>query len=81
MGKRYVDLEDVVCDLRLRGHVIETFLSQTLKESRFAPKFGDNVTIVLLQEQIDALQFLIGEQQTQVLDLHKRFYADTKCEP
>ena len=58
--------------------MIEAFLSQTLKETTCAPKFGDTVTIILMQEQIDALHFIIGEQQTQVLSLHKRFYADVE---
>jgi len=80
LGKRYRDLESEICDLRLRGIVIEAFFSQTISETVGAPKFGDNVTIILTPEQADALQFLIGEQQTQVLNLHKRFYADMECE-
>ena len=78
LGRRYREWESDICDLRLRGIVLEAFFSQTISETRGAPKFGDNVTIVLGQEQIDALEFLINQQQTQIMSLHRRFYADVE---
>ena len=80
LGRRYRDWESEICDLRLRGIVLEAFFAETIRETRGAPKFGHNVTIVLGQEQIDALEFLISQQQTQVLNLHRRFYADLEGE-
>ncbi|WP_020092308.1 hypothetical protein [Methylobacterium sp. 285MFTsu5.1] len=78
LGKRYRECEGDICDLRLRGIVLEAFFSETIRETEGAPKFGKNVTIVLTREQIEALDFLISQQQTQVLALHRRFYADVE---
>ena len=78
LGRRYRECESDICDLRLRGIVLEAFFSETIRETEGAPKFGQNVTIVLTREQIEALEFLISQQQTQVLSLHRRFYADVE---
>ncbi|SFT24749.1 hypothetical protein [Methylobacterium sp. yr668] len=78
LGRRYRECESDICDLRLRGIVLEAFFSETIRETEGAPKFGKNVTIVLTREQIEALDFLISQQQTQVLSLHRRFYADVE---
>ncbi len=80
LGRRYRECESDICDLRLRGIVLEAFFSETIRETEGAPKFGKNVTIVLTREQIEALDFLISQQQTQVLSLHRRFYADVEGE-
>ncbi|MGU3543671.1 hypothetical protein [Methylobacterium sp. A52T] len=80
LGKRYRECESDICDLRLRGIVLEAFFSETIRETEGAPKFGKNVTIILTREQIEALDFLISQQQTQVLSLHRRFYADVEGE-
>ncbi|MEE7489424.1 hypothetical protein [Methylobacterium oryzae] len=78
LGRRYRECESDICDLRLRGIVLEAFFSETIRETEGAPKFGKNVTIILTREQIEALDFLISQQQTQVLSLHRRFYADVE---
>ncbi|KQS65951.1 hypothetical protein ASG32_30940 [Methylobacterium sp. Leaf361] len=80
LGRRYRECESDICDLRLRGIVLEAFFSETIRETEGAPKFGKNVTIILTREQIEALEFLISQQQTQVLALHRRFYADVEDE-
>lgn len=78
LGKRYCDWESDICDLRLRGVVLEAFFRETIRETEGAPKFGDGVTIILTREEIEALEFLISQQQTQVLGLHRRFFADVE---
>lgn len=78
LGRRYRECESDICGLRLRGIVLEAFFSETIRETDGAPKFGKNVTIILTREQIEALEFLISQQQTQVLSLHRRFYADVE---
>jgi hypothetical protein len=78
LGRRYRDWESDICDPRLRGIVLEAFFAETIRETKGAPKFGDNVTIILGQEQIDAMEYLINQQQTQILALHRRFYADVE---
>ncbi|MGX9982941.1 hypothetical protein [Methylobacterium fujisawaense] len=80
LGKRYRECESDICDLRLRGIVLEALFSETIRETDGAPKFGKNVTIILTREQIEALDFLISQQQTQVLALHRRFYADVESD-
>lgn len=78
LGRRYRECESDICDLRLRGIVLEAFFRETIRETKGAPKFGDGVTIILTREEIEALEFLISKQQTQILSLHRRFYADVE---
>jgi hypothetical protein len=80
LGKRYRECESDICDLRLRGIVLEAFFSETIRETEGAPKFGDGVTMILAREEIEALEFLINQQHTQILNLYRRFYADVEGE-
>ena len=78
LGRRYREIESEICDLRLRGIVIEAFFDETFNETKGAPKFGSNITMVLTQEQVDAMHFLLFQHQTQVLNLYRRFYVDVE---